>query len=338
MTLPATFRSRLRLPAVCAPMFRVTTPELVAAACRAGLIGALPRANAPSQAAFDAWLARIGEACDRGTDAAGAPLRAPIAVNLSTRLPPDELEANLAICVRRGVEIVVSATGDPTELTRRAHGHGLLVYCDAINLRFADKAIAAGADGIVAIGSGGGGHSGTINHLTLVDAIRRRFGGTLVMAGAISGGAAIRAAEVLGADLAYLGTRFIATQESGAAPGYKQMLVDGRVSDLVYTPRITGVAANWLAASLRGRGLDPDDLPVPARAAGRPGHEHLPEGLRPWADLWSAGQGIEQIDDVPTVEVLVERLHREYRQACEVPSFGDPGEAPLTPAPPPPRS
>lgn len=315
MSLPASLRSRLKLPAVCAPMFRVSTPELVIAACRAGVMGGLPRANAPSLAVFDDWLARIHEAA--------GPAAAPVAVNLSTRLPADELETHLALCARRGVSVIISAKGDPTELTRRAHGHGLLVFVDAINLRFADKAAAAGADGIIAIGSGGGGHSGTLNHLTLVAAIRQRFDGAVVMAGAISDGAAIRAAEVLGADLAYLGTRFIATRESGAAPAYKDLLVSQGAADLVYTSGVNGVAANWLAASLRAQGLDPHALPP--RVSATPGHAHLPAGVEPWGNLWSAGQGIEQITDIPSVAELVGRLRSEYTRACARPAFGTEG-------------
>jgi nitronate monooxygenase len=179
----------------------------------------------------------------------------------------------------------------------------------------------AGVDGITAIGAGGGGHSGAMNHMTLVTAIRDRgFDGTLILAGAVSTGAQVRAAEVLGADLAYLGTRFIASEESGAAPAYKQMLVDETSSGLMYTPKIGGVAANWLIASMRRVGLDPDNLPEPPEP-GRMGYGHLPEGVRPWANLWSAGQGIDQIHDIPTVAELVRRLRGEYQAACAAPAL-----------------
>lgn len=307
------FARRLRLPVVCAPMYRVTTPAMVIAALRAGVVGAIPRANAPDFDTFDQWLAQIQQA------AAGLDSAPPYAVNLSTRMAPQDLDRHLALCVRRGVEIIISATGDPTELVRRALAHGLLVYCDAINLRFARKAIAAGATGVIAIGTGGGGHSGTVNHLTLVAAIRREFSGTIVMAGAISNGAAIRAAEVLGADLAYMGTRFIATTESGAAADYKQMLIDSGLEDLLYTDGINGVAANWLKPSLRNRGLDPDRLPV--RESGQRGYGHLPDDVDPWGNIWSAGQGIEQVKDVPSTAELIERLIDEYLQAASVPAF-----------------
>lgn len=294
-------------------MYRVTSPELVIAACRAGIVGALPRNNAPDFATFDAWLARIEAA------AAELVVRAPVAVNLSTRLPADDMERHLALCARRGVELIISATGDPSELIHRAHGHGLLVYADAVNLHFARKAMAAQVDGVIAIGAGGGGHSGTINHLTLVAALRREFAGTIVMAGAVSNGAAIRAAEILGADLAYMGTRFTATQESGAPEAYKQMLVEATPGDLAYTDSVNGVPANWLVPSLRAHGLDPRDMP--AREPGVRGHAHLPATVVPWQNLWSAGQGVAEIDDIPSVAQLLDRLEAEYRAAAATPVF-----------------
>jgi nitronate monooxygenase len=310
---PLPYASRLRLPLICAPMYRVTSPELVIAACQAGIVAALPRNNAPDFATFDQWLARIEAA------AADLQVRAPYAVNLSTRFDADEMELNLALCAERGVEIIISATGDPSELIRRAHGHGMRVYADAVNLHFARKAMAAQVDGVIAIGAGGGGHSGTINHLTLVAALRREFAGTIVMAGAVANGAAIRAAEILGADLAYMGTRFIATQESGAPDAYKRMLVDAGPLDLTYTDTVNGVSANWLVPSLRSHGLDPRAMP--AREPGVRGHGHLPEAVVPWQNLWSAGQGVAEIHDIPSVAQLLDRLEAEYNAATATPVF-----------------
>jgi len=313
MPLPADWTARMRLPVICAPMFRVTSPALVIAARRAGIVGALPRGNAPDFATFECWLAQIAEA------AAGQPAP-PLAVNLSTRLSPDEMAQHLAACRRHGVELIISATGDPSMLIAQAHDHGMRVFADAVNLRFAEKAIAAGTDGVIAIGAGGGGHSGTVNHLTLVAAIRRRFDGIVVMAGAISDGRAVRAAELLGAELAYVGTRFIASTESGASPAYKQMLVEARATDLAYTPAFNGVPANWLRPSMRRVGLDPDNLPP--RPPETRGYGHLPDGVVPWSTLWSAGQGVELIEDVRPVADLVAQFEREYRAACAVPVFG----------------
>jgi len=320
MSLDLALRAQLRLPAVCAPMFLVSGPALVREACRAGLIGGLPRQNVRTLEQFTQWLSEIRAALDETAASDPAARIGPVAVNLATRLRPEDLAANLDVCRRFGVDIIISATGDPTELVKQVHDWGGRVFHDITSLRFADKAIAAGADGLTCIGAGGGGHSGTVSHLALIPKVRAIFDGTIVLAGAVSTGAAIRAAELLGADLAYLGTRFIATQESLAAPEYKQLLVSQSSAALQYTPGISGVAANWLTESMRALGLDPDNLPVPA---GPMRSDHLPEGVRPWKNLWSAGHGIDLIDDIPTVAELVRRLRREYLAACTVPDMAD---------------
>jgi nitronate monooxygenase len=319
MSLDPNLRARLVLPAVCAPMYRVSNPALVREACKGGLIGGLPRQNVRDLEAFDAWLAEIRGALDvHAADHPGARI-GPVAVNLS-RLPDAELTEHLAVCGRHGVEIIISAMGDPSELIRRVHDWGGKVFHDVTTVRFAEKAIAAGADGLTCIGAGGGGHSGLISLLALVPRVRAMFDGTIVMAGCVSTGAAIRAAEVLGADLAYLGTRFIATQESNASPEYKAMLVSESARDLIFTPKVAGVAANWLKASLQRVGLDPDNLPRPGPHGGR---AHLPEGARPWANIWSAGQGIELISDIPPVAELIRRLRHEYVAACAIPDMAE---------------
>jgi nitronate monooxygenase len=318
MTLKPALRDNLRLPAVCAPMFLVTGPDLVREACRAGLVGGLPRQNARTLEQFEEWLAGIRRALDEEIAEHPGSRVGPIAVNLATRLSPEDLAANLAVCRRYGVDIIISATGDPTELVKRVHDWGGSVFHDVTALRFAEKAIAAGADGLTCIGAGGGGHSGAVSHLALIPKIRSMFDGTIVLAGAVSTGAAIRAAELLGADLAYLGTRFIATEESAAPLEYKKLLLSQTSADLRYTGAISGVPANWMAESMRSLGLDPDDLPEPL---GPMRHDHLPEGVKPWKNLWSAGQGIDLIDDIPTVADLVVRLRREYVAACELPDM-----------------
>ncbi|MFZ4603871.1 MAG: NAD(P)H-dependent flavin oxidoreductase, partial [Caulobacterales bacterium] len=224
MALHESLRGRLRLPAICAPMFLVSGPDLVREACKAGLVGALPRQNARGVEQFEAWLTDIGTALDTHEQATGRP-RGPIAVNLATQMPPDELEAHLGICERAGARIIISALGDPSALAARVHDWGGIVFHDVTTMRQAEKAIRAGVDGLTCIGSGGGGHSGAINLLVLVQAVRAIFDGVVIAAGAISTGEAIRALEVLGADLAYLGTRFIATKESMAPEAYKAMIV-----------------------------------------------------------------------------------------------------------------
>jgi nitronate monooxygenase len=314
MALANAIRKNLTLPVICAPMFLVTGPALVREACLAGVIGGLPRQNARSFEEFESWVDGVRRALDEVAAREPARRIAPMAVNLNTRLPADELARNLAVCGRNGVEIIITAAGDPTEMVKRVHDWGGKVFHDVTSLRFAEKAIAAGVDGLTCIGAGGGGHSGTISHLALIPRVRQMFGGTIIMAGAVSTGAVVRAAEVLGADLAYMGTRFIATRESDAPEAYKKLLVSETSSDLLYTGKVAGVPANWMTESIRQNGLDPSDLPEP-KAKGM-SHEHLPANVRPWKTLWSAGQGIDLINDVPTVAELVRRLRAEYVEAC----------------------
>ncbi|MFJ7884428.1 NAD(P)H-dependent flavin oxidoreductase [Pseudomonas sp. NPDC096917] len=302
-------RSSLSLPVICAPMFLVTGPKLVREACLAGLVGVLPRHNARTLGQFEEWLDTIQAA----RKVAHSSTIGPLVVNVSAKLPTAEIEETLALAARYGVETVISVGGGPREVVRVAHGKGMGVLHDVISLEFAEKAIGQGVDGLIAIGLGGGGHSGRLSHLTLIEKIRTRFKGPLVMAGGISTGAGVRAAEVLGADYAYMGTRFIATKEADAPADYKQMLVDSTSEDLVYTPNITGVSANWLKPSLRRCGIEIETLAVPR--AGR--FDHLPADIRPWRDIWSGGQGIDLIDDIPDVATLVARLVGEYQTACK---------------------
>jgi nitronate monooxygenase len=320
MPLSPEIRDHLTLPAVCAPMFLVSNPALVREACKAGLIGGLPRANVRTFEQFDQWLTEIRRDLDAHRETVPDARIGPLAVNLASRMSADDFDAHLDLLDRHGVKIVISATGNPAELIKRVHDRGGVVFADVTSVRFAEKAAAAGADGLTCIGAGGGGHSGTVSHLALVPRIRQIFDGTLIMAGAVTTGAAIRAAEILGADLAYLGTRFIATQESGAAPEHKQMLVDGDAAGLRYTGAISGVPANWLVESMRALDLNPDDLPTPTGAMR---HDHLPPHVKPWKNLWSGGQGLELIDDVPPVAEVVRRLRAEYVAACAVPDMAD---------------
>ncbi len=318
MSLPSEIRRNLTLPAVCAPMFMASTPALVIAARQAGIMAGLPRGIFRSTDDFIAALGVIHAAAQRHRDSNPDAVIGPLAVNLPTALEEAEAKRHLDACRAHDVAVIISATGNPVSLIRRVHDEGGRIFCDAISLRHAEKAIGAGADGIVAIGAGGGGHSGIVSHLALVPKLRAIFDGTIIMAGAVSTGAAIRAAEILGADLAYLGTRFIATRESGVPEEYKRLIVEGRAADLIFTPALGAVDCMWLRESLRQNGLDPDNLPTPQ---GRMRYDHLPEGVRPWTTVWSAGQGIELIEDIPTVAELVGRLRRDYIAACEVPDM-----------------
>lgn len=240
MALEQSMRDRLILPAVCAPMFLVSNPDMVREACLAGIMGALPRQNARSFEMFEGWLAEIRQALDEHKAASPDARIGPLAVNLATQMDAEEASRHLDLAKRYGVEVIISAVGNPTELAARVHDAGLKIFHDVTSMRFAEKAIAAGVDGLTCIGSGGGGHSGNVGHLVLVPRIRRIFDGTLLMAGSISTGAAIRAAEILGADLAYMGTRFIATQEAAVDPDYTRMLTEGHSEDLMFTPKIAG--------------------------------------------------------------------------------------------------
>jgi len=318
MALDPDLKDALRLPVVAAPMTAVTGPELVAEAMKAGVMGALPRQNASSLEEFESWLAGIRRDTAAHRDAHPDAVIGPLAVNLTSTRPPSEYRPELDLCARYGVEVIINAMGDPAELTKMVHDWGGRIFHDVTTYRFVEKALAAGVDGMTCIVGGGGGHSGVLSPFVFVPQVRRVFDGTILLAGAIAHGAAVRAAEVLGADLAYLGTRFIATRESRVDPDYRRFIVESTAADLVYTSAITAVPANWLRRSLEHVGLDPDDPPV---SAGRGTYGHLPEGVRPWHNIWSAGQGIELINDIPTVAELVRRLRAEYVAACETPSM-----------------
>lgn len=320
MALPLTLRGRLRLPAMVAPMFLVSGPELVIASCRSGLIGTLTRNHCRTDEEFEQQLVTVRNALSRAQEDDKVQSIGPLAANISIGMHADSRVRAVDACRRHGVDVIVSAGGDPASLVKEVHDWGGCIFHDVTSIRFAEKAISAGVDGIVAIGAGGGGHSGNISHLALIPQIRSMFDGVIVMAGAVADGAAIRAAEVLGADLAYLGTRFIATRESMASHEYKAMLVNLQPEDLLYTDAINGTPAMWLKESMRKLGLDPDRLP---RAIKRHGSEHLPDDVKPWKNLWSAGHGIGLIQDIPTASELVDRLHDQYRAACAIPAWND---------------
>lgn len=321
MSLPASLRERMRLPAMVAPMFLVSGTNLVIESCKAGLIGTLTRNHCRSDEEFEQQLATVRDALREVSDKQPGRIIGPLAANVSIGMNVASRRSALQACRRHDVDIIVTAGGNPADVAKEVHDLGGRIFHDVTSLRFAEKALAAGVDGIIAIGTGGGGHSGTTSHLALIPQIRAVFDGTIVMAGAVACGAAIRAAEVLGADLAYLGTRFIASRESLAPAEYKAALVEHRSDDLMYTDAINGLPAMWMKPSMRSHGLDPDNLPRPTRGHGT---DHLPTGTKPWANLWSAGQGISQITDVPAVSELVERLIEEYRRACAVPPWSDP--------------
>ena len=300
MALARDVRERLTLPAFAAPMFLCSSVELASECCKAGIIGSLTRNHCRDLAELEAQLKTVSEALERAAEVHPGRKIGPLAVNISPTFGMEEMKAHLEVCSRYGVRIIVTSVGDPSVNAPLIHDAGILHFHDATTIRFAEKAAKAGVDGIVAIGAGGGGHAGIISHLALVPLIRAMFDGTIVMAGAVSSGAIIRAAEILGADLAYLGTRFIATREASAPDAYKAMLVEGGVTEVIYTRGVNGLPASWLKASLRSIGLDPENLFIPEGRS----TDHLPEGKKPWRDIWSAGQGIGLIKDIPTVAEL----------------------------------
>ncbi|MEO7248551.1 MAG: nitronate monooxygenase [Novosphingobium sp.] len=314
MPLPQDLRASLALPAFAAPMFLVSGVELAVACCQAGIIGSLTRNHCRDLAELEQQMSAVREALDRFADLHPDRVIGPLAVNISPTFGQEEFRAHLAACRRYGVRIIVTSVGDPTLNAPVVQEYGLLHFHDATTIRFAEKAVAAGADGIVCIGAGGGGHAGTVSHLAFIPQVRAMFEGIVVMAGAVSTGAVIRAAEVMGADLAYVGTRMIATRESAAPQAYKDMLIAGGVTDVIYTRGVNGLSASWLKASLRQIGLDPDNLFIPQGRS----TDHLPADKTPWRDIWSGGQGIGLIDDLPPVAELVRRLQEEYLAACAV--------------------
>lgn len=317
MAMPNKLRDRLSLPVFAAPMFLCSGVRLAVECCKAGIVGSLTRNHCRDLAELETQLKQVSEELARFAEANTNQIVGPLAVNISPTFGSDEFRAHLDVCRRYDVSIVVTSVGDPTQNAPLIRDAGMLHFHDATTIRFAEKAAAAGVDGIVAIGAGGGGHAGTISHLAFIPQVRAMFEGTIVMAGAVSTGAVVRAAEILGADLAYIGTRFIATQESSAPDAYKAMLVQGDVTDVIYTKGVNGMPASWLKASLRSIGLDPDNLFIPESRS----TEHLPEGKTPWRDIWSGGQGIGLIRDIPTVAELVNRLQEEYVAACAIPDM-----------------
>lgn len=307
MRMPESWKGRVRVPAIAAPMFLVSNPQLVAACCKAGVVGTFPALNQRSTAGFVEWLDEL--------NAALGPQDAPYGVNLVVHKSNPRLQADLAECVKHKVPLVITSLGAAAEVVQAVHSYGGLVFHDVISLRHAEKAAQAGVDGIIPVTAGAGGHAGTINPFALVPEIRSFFPGYIALSGCIGSGSGIAAAQALGADFAYLGTRFIATQEANAPEAYKQMLVEARSADIVYTPAISGVPASFLRASIVKAGLDPDKLQ--AKTGEIDFGTELSAG-KAWKDIWSAGQGAATIRDLPTAGELCERLGEEYRQTCRL--------------------
>ncbi|RXT29404.1 nitronate monooxygenase [Rhizobium leguminosarum] len=313
MALPPILRDKLRLPVIGSPLFIISHPALTLAQCKAGIVGAFPALNARPESQLDEWLAEITEELARHDATHPERPAAPFAVNQIVHMSNKRLEHDLTLCVKYKVPIVISSLGAVPEVNAAVHSYGGIVLHDIINNRHAHSAIRKGADGLIAVAAGAGGHAGTLSPFALVQEIREWFDGPLLLAGAIATGGAILAAEAMGADMAYIGSPFIATQEARAADAYKQAIVEGAASDIVYSNYFTGVHGNYLKPSIVAAGMDPDNLPL--ADVSKMDFEQAVGGAKAWKDIWGSGQGISAIKAVEPVAKLVDRLEAEYRAA-----------------------
>jgi nitronate monooxygenase len=321
MPIPPALQQGLRLPVVAAPMFLTSGPALVTACCKAGVIGTFPALNQRSTDGLRAWLAEIeGELARHEAESGSKP--AAYGVNLIVHKTNPRVIADLEACAEARVPLIITSLGAAADVVDKVHAYGGVVFHDVTTAKHARKAAEAGADGLILVAAGAGGHAGTLSPFALLHEVRQFFAGTILLAGSLSTGRDVAAAQLLGADFAYMGTRFIATEESIVSVGYKQMITEASASDILYTPAISSIPASFLRQSIVAAGLDPDKLVAP------PGVDlsHITEPYKksqdeqhakPWRDVWSAGQGVGAIDDVPSAAQLIERLQTEYRSAVQ---------------------
>ncbi len=312
MSLPPLLQ-QLRLPAIGAPLFIISNPDLVLAQCTAGIVGSFPALNARPPELLDAWLTRITTELAAFKAARPQAKVAPFAVNQIVHSSNDRLQHDMDLAVKHRVPIIISSLRAPDAVVEAAHGYGGLVFHDVTTIKHAQRALAAGVDGLILVCAGAGGHAGRLSPLALVPEVRAFYDGTIILSGAIATGDAILAAQAIGADLAYIGTRFIASAEANAPDAYKQMIVASRGEDIVYSNLFTGVHGNYLRGSIVNAGLDPDALPEADKSAMNFGSGRS----RAWRDIWGAGQGVGQIHDVLPAGEIVARLEREYLAARE---------------------
>jgi nitronate monooxygenase len=304
-------RAQLALPVMGAPMFILSRPELVIAQCTSGVVGSFPALNARPQEELDGWLVRIEAGIEAFRREHPGARVAPYAVNQIIHESNDRLEHDLEACARHRVPLIITSLRAPGAITGRVHAWGGLVFHDVVSVRHARKALEAGVDGLILVCAGAGGHAGTLSPFALLGEVRRFFDGPVALAGAITTGRAVLAAEAMGADFAYVGTRFIASAEAHAPEPYKRMVVESAAADVVYTPLFTGVHGNYLKKSVAAAGLDPERLPTADKSAMNFGSGQA----KAWKDIWGAGQGVGTIDDVLPARELVARMQREYRAA-----------------------
>ncbi len=316
MTLPKILQDNLSIPVIGAPLFLVSGPELVIAQCKAGIVGSFPALNARPQHVLDEWLIRIkAELAQAKIDNPSLPI-APFAVNQICHGSNDRLLGDMELCVKHEVPIIITSLRPPEEIVTAAHSYGGLVYHDVISVRHAKKAADQGVDGLILVCAGAGGHAGTLSPFALVREVREFFNGTIILSGSISSGSAIASSLALGADLAYLGTRFIATEEANADQGYKQMLIESAADDIVYSSLFTGVNGNYLKGSVENAGLDPNNLPEADKSSMNFGSGGNTDA-KAWKDIWGSGQGIGSIKDSPSVQTLVDQLTKEFKEAVK---------------------
>jgi nitronate monooxygenase len=314
MSMPSLFKGRLSIPVIGSPLFIISVPDLVIAQCKAGVVGSFPALNARPASLLDEWVARIKEELAAWDKANPHRLSAPFAVNQIVHKSNNRLDADLAVCEKYKVPMLITSLGAREDLNQAAHNWGGIVFHDVINQKFAHKAVEKGADGLILVAAGAGGHAGTISPLAFVAETRAWYDGPIALSGAIANGRAIRAARVLGADFAYIGSAFIATKEANAVEAYKEMITSSSAEDIVYSNLFTGVHGNYLGPSIVAAGLDPDNLPLGDKSKMNFGSGGNTKA-KAWRDIWGSGQGIGQIADAPPVAELVERLKAEFTDA-----------------------
>jgi nitronate monooxygenase len=316
MTLPAILSGKLSVPVVAAPLFIISNPALVIAQCKAGIVGSFPSLNARPIAQLDEWLAEITEALAAHNKANPDRPAAPFAVNQIVHKSNTRLEQDLMLCGKYRVPIVISSLGAVPEVNGAVHSWGGIVFHDIINNRHANSAIRKGADGLIAVATGAGGHAGTLSPFALVQEIREWFDGPLLLSGAIANGRSILAAQAMGADLAYIGSPFIATHEARASDAYKEMITQSGASDIVYSNYFTGIHGNYLKGSITNAGMDPEHLPVADPS--KMDFDQATTGAKAWKDIWGAGQGIGAVKSVMPAADLVAQFASEYKAAKQM--------------------
>ncbi len=316
MSLPDSLKDRLVLPVICSPLFIISTPKLVIEQCKAGLVGSFPALNARPAEKLDEWLTEIETELAAYQAANPDAKVAPYAVNQIAHGSNDRLEHDMEVCVKHKVPIIITSLQASPMVIEAAHSYGGLVFHDVINVRHAKKALAAGVDGLILVTAGAGGHAGTLSPFALLSEVRSFFDGPIILGGSITKGNHILSARVMGADLAYMGTRFIATQEANADQAYKDMIVQSSASDVVYSNLFTGVHGNYLRGSIENAGLDPDNLPTSDKSKMSFGSKGSSKS-KAWRDIWGAGQGVGGISELTTVAQTVARLNDEYQTALQ---------------------